>query len=58
MRLSTAKRAPPNRIAYLKLNLKIERVVEFFMEFLAVERLERTELEKEAILRNIGGDFE
>ena len=31
--LSIAKRAPPNKIAYLKLNLEIERVVEFFESF-------------------------
>jgi len=41
---------PPNRIAYLKLNLETKKVVEFFLEFLAVERLERTEFEEEAIL--------
>jgi len=52
--LSPAMCVPSNIIAYLKLNLEIERVIEFFLEFLAVERLERTELEEEAILRSIG----
>jgi len=45
---------PLNGLAYLKLNLDMEGVVEFFGEFWLWKRLERIELEEEAILQIIG----
>ena len=56
--LSPAKCTPPNKITYLKAKSRNWEGCWVFWEFLAVERLERTELEEEAILQSIGWDFE